>query len=240
MPALQDSQNIPCEASCGRFFKTARALNSHLTYSGRCKWYKHGKIRNLRADVDISSTHPESNEPQPNQDDTDWEHYDPRDDDNFHILEPEYHHNFHWEEPDADQPQAGPGPQTAANRIRQKANHVILDDNVDTRITVWTQNAGQVIRKDKPPVLIPTSSTPDTDMRVDVPEDNNHMDVDSDPAPPPTSKFFPFSSELDWKVAQWAVKDGPGHNALDRLLEVPGVRSFAFLSDFDDLTKCRL
>ncbi|PPQ85135.1 hypothetical protein CVT25_004249, partial [Psilocybe cyanescens] len=37
------------------------------------------------------------------------------------------------------------------------------------------------------------------------------------------SKFFPFASELDWKVAQWAVMDGPGHNAFDRLLAIPGV-----------------
>ncbi|KAF8958087.1 hypothetical protein BDZ97DRAFT_1668977 [Flammula alnicola] len=35
--------------------------------------------------------------------------------------------------------------------------------------------------------------------------------------------FAPFSSELDWRVAQWAVKDGPGHNAFNRLLEIPGV-----------------
>ncbi|KAF8168381.1 hypothetical protein B0H34DRAFT_646341 [Crassisporium funariophilum] len=35
--------------------------------------------------------------------------------------------------------------------------------------------------------------------------------------------FFPFLSELDWKVAQWAVKDGPGHSAFNRLLEIPGV-----------------
>ncbi|KAF8165815.1 hypothetical protein B0H34DRAFT_794159 [Crassisporium funariophilum] len=35
--------------------------------------------------------------------------------------------------------------------------------------------------------------------------------------------FFPFLLELDWKVAQWAVKDGPGHSAFDRLLEIPGV-----------------
>ncbi|KAF8868438.1 hypothetical protein CPB84DRAFT_1819214 [Gymnopilus junonius] len=35
--------------------------------------------------------------------------------------------------------------------------------------------------------------------------------------------FAPFASELDWRVAQWAVKDGPGHNAFNRLLEIPGV-----------------
>ena len=36
-------------------------------------------------------------------------------------------------------------------------------------------------------------------------------------------KFYPFNSELDWKIAQWAIKDGPGKNAFDRLLKIPGV-----------------
>ena len=35
--------------------------------------------------------------------------------------------------------------------------------------------------------------------------------------------FSPFTSELDWKIGRWAVKDGPGHNAFDRLLQIPGV-----------------
>lgn len=35
--------------------------------------------------------------------------------------------------------------------------------------------------------------------------------------------FSPFTSELDWKIGRWSVKDGPGHNAFDRLLQIPGV-----------------
>ncbi|KAK6972245.1 hypothetical protein R3P38DRAFT_2524967, partial [Favolaschia claudopus] len=35
--------------------------------------------------------------------------------------------------------------------------------------------------------------------------------------------FAPFASELDWRVAQWMVKENPGHKAFDRLLEIPGV-----------------
>ena len=38
-------------------------------------------------------------------------------------------------------------------------------------------------------------------------------------------KFHPFHSELDWNIAQWVVKDGPGNNAFDRLLKIPGVHS---------------
>lgn len=35
--------------------------------------------------------------------------------------------------------------------------------------------------------------------------------------------FWPFASELDWRVARWVVTDSPGHKATDRLLEIPGV-----------------
>ncbi|KAJ7661850.1 hypothetical protein B0H17DRAFT_849402, partial [Mycena rosella] len=35
--------------------------------------------------------------------------------------------------------------------------------------------------------------------------------------------FAPFSSELDWRIAEWVIKDDPGHKAFDRLLDIPGV-----------------
>lgn len=36
--------------------------------------------------------------------------------------------------------------------------------------------------------------------------------------------YRPFNSQLDWKIAQWAVKDSASHAAFDRFLEIPGVR----------------
>ena len=35
--------------------------------------------------------------------------------------------------------------------------------------------------------------------------------------------FSPFSSELDWRLAEWAIKENVGNSAIDRLLEIPGV-----------------
>jgi len=59
------------------------------------------------------------------------------------------------------------------------------------------------------------------------------MGSESEPSP-----FAPFSSELDWRVAQWAVKDGPGHNAFDRLLKIPGVSKFCLcLKLFSNIIK---
>ena len=71
------------------------------------------------------------------------------------------------------------------------------------------EDAGRIFRKEIPPRY--------TQDR----EGDTLMEEDSEPNP-----FAPFSSELDWRIAHWAVKDGPGHNAFNRLLEIPGVSNF--------------
>jgi hypothetical protein len=35
----------------------------------------------------------------------------------------------------------------------------------------------------------------------------------------------PFASEMDWRIADWVVKDNIGHNSLNQLLKIPGVSS---------------
>jgi hypothetical protein len=36
-------------------------------------------------------------------------------------------------------------------------------------------------------------------------------------------KYHPFESELDWRIACWAVQEGIGHGSFDRLMGIPGV-----------------
>ena len=110
--------------------------------------------------------------------------------------------------------EAGPGPQTAANRIRQGASSVntarLVFQNADECIRITHDSAGEILRFEDPPRYILADEDGDTVMGMG--------DV--------SNPFAPFSSELDWRVAQWAVKDGPGHNAFNRLLEIPGVSKF--------------
>jgi hypothetical protein len=102
----------------------------------------------------------------------------------------------------------GPGPETAAQRIGRQVRRM-LDDDDDNRVTDQHPLAGRVKRKEHPPSL---------GLR-----DQGDGDVDMDAGDNP---FHPFNSELDWRVAQWGIKDNPGQNALDRLLAVPGVSDF--------------
>ena|SRR5882757_2866459 len=40
--------------------------------------------------------------------------------------------------------------------------------------------------------------------------------------------FTPFESELEWRVACWAIQDGVGHKSFDRLMVIPGVALVLF------------
>lgn len=40
---------------------------------------------------------------------------------------------------------------------------------------------------------------------------------------PPADVFAPFSSELDWRIARWAIKRCPSNAAFDELISEPGV-----------------
>jgi len=225
--------SYPCEAGCGRYFSRPQSAFSHVTSSKSCKWYANLVLIAPSKDLPavregaILQQHPA----QVSLDDS-WDNYDPQRDQDLTDLDLEIQDlniggEFHFiprEHPSStsnpSEEQAGPGPQTAANRIRQAVESgrqlhqpLILDDDNDDRVTVVNQDAGKVRRKENPPSFQPPQPS------------DQHGDVSMDPP----SNFYPFNSELDWRVAQWAVQDNPGQNALDRLLSIPGV--CLFLSD---------
>jgi hypothetical protein len=110
-----------------------------------------------------------------------------------------------------------PGPRTRAHREgqRQKLGRVIsraLLDNEDTRFIEYPfPDAGKVLRRESGKTRSKDSDG-DTVMEGDADKDN---------------PYAPFTSELDWRVAQWAVKEKVGHSAFDRLLDIPGVCPFS-------------
>ena len=50
------------------------------------------------------------------------------------------------------------------------------------------------------------------------------------------NRFTPFASELDWRVACWAIQDGIGHKSFDRLMAIPGVSAVIYGIEFILLT----
>ena len=185
-------------------------MNSHLSKARSCAWYEKEKLRELGLDNLDDLSVPAPREP---EDGDDLENYDPQQDLDVDMDFGPYESEFNFLP--SDKPEigrAGPGPQTAENRILQEAakTHPILDDDDDQRVIQIDEEAGRIYRREPPP----------GHFQVDK-DGDSLMDDDGEPNP-----FFPFASELDWRVARWAVKDGPGHNAFNRLLEVPGVSKF--------------
>lgn len=200
--------------ACDKPFRTEQGLNSHLTTSRSCSWYRRGKIADLQPWEDDADLIDEEQEPpfRPPQRDI------PPDQaiQYFDEDEPFYFFPDEPDEPVAEEGVAGPGPSTTANRNR--TDHRVLEDEDDERVEEIHPHAGKVIAMDRALVakwrLYTGGGNVDTDGDVEM------SDMDQSTSNP----YAPFASEIDWRVARWAVKDGPGHNALNRLLEIPGVR----------------
>ena len=191
--------SIPCEARCGRWFTSIGSMNSHLSKARSCAWYEKQNLRALNVDEDDDENN-SFHVPAPSPPhDGDW---DPQQDQEFGPYEDEFHYLL-TKEPNAE-------PEQAAAHPIQNPKYPILEDEDDQRVVQIDKEAGRIYRHDPPPR--PCQMDNDGDNLIY--NDGEH------------NAFFPFASELDWRVAQWAVKDGPGHNAFNRLLEIPGVSKF--------------
>ncbi|EGO04440.1 hypothetical protein SERLA73DRAFT_148950 [Serpula lacrymans var. lacrymans S7.3] len=90
------------------------------------------------------------------------------------------------------------------------------DENDEECIEVPHPPAGKVIRMDKTVYERWRREFGAEDMDGD-------MDMDSDMSDGSGNIFAPFASELDWRVACWAIQDGIGHISFDTLMTIPGV-----------------
>ncbi len=122
-------------------------------------------------------------------------------------------------EPPITQPEIGeegPGPETQAKRSAQYQCRV-LEEEEDTRVVEEDMRDGRLIRMSDSMHDIWKAEFGTKDSGEDV----NMKDPDKDPNS--DSQYAPFASELDWRIADWMVRESPGHNAFDRLLAIPGV-----------------
>lgn len=203
-----------CPAGCGRFFQTSQGRENHLTQSGTCGWWRRYE-KSAALDKVLESVEEENvgvdYMVREGEDDLaeqvgDWLQEFEEDNDIFHFipLEPELG-------------EAGPGPSTQANQLlhRQLGTKLrTLDDNTGQpeQVIEWKENAGTVIQMDE---SLHSRWRIAHNLEVDVPMDGT--------TPLPDQMYSPFASEMDWRIAEWVVKDGIGHKSFDRLLAIPGV-----------------
>jgi hypothetical protein len=126
--------------------------------------------------------------------------------------------------------EAGPGPSSAATSVsaststKLRSTSISIDSGIesDERIVVEHPTAGTAIKMGK--------SLHDKWKALFAKDIPGHKDIDGDTIMEGSSSqgqgsnlFAPFASELDWRVAAWAIKDGIRHKSFDRQLEIPGV-----------------
>lgn len=120
---------------------------------------------------------------------------------------------------------AGPGRSTSLNSTRLPQSRA-LDEEEDCQVEDVDETAGKVIGQDQKlydkwkRIFGQGQAKGSFDMDVD---EEPCMDVAEEPGMEKRNPYAPFTAELDWRIARWAIKDNPGHKAFDRLLSIPGV-----------------
>jgi hypothetical protein len=108
------------------------------------------------------------------------------------------------------------------------SRHGLFEDEDDERTEAVHPTAGKVIRME---------ATLHERWRNHFGGENEN-DLQEVEEPAGASAFHPFESRLDWQVACWAIEEGIGHGALDRLLAIPGVSTvYHFKSSLRGLIK---
>ncbi|KAJ7236362.1 hypothetical protein C8J57DRAFT_1088236 [Mycena rebaudengoi] len=204
MPRIDDDP-LYCGA-CGKYFQTPQGTISHLNQARNCAWYRKGKNPEGRRRT-MRTPSPELEDP----DDVDViESPDLPVDEVIEEWEEEIYHFIPL--PDANQagPSSAPQPPVRPGRSIDDDSGRIIDSH---------PTAGRVIRMNE---NLHTKWQHSFGLVLDADGDVN-MEQGS-------GGLSPFASELDWKIAEWVIKDGPGHAAFDRLLNIPGVRQKLGLS----------
>lgn len=204
---VQIADDCYCPA-CGTSFKTAQGTKSHLSQSRRCAWYRKGKNpEGIRRTMRTPTPPPLDEFP--------GDVIITPDLPVFEAVEQWEEELFRFIPADSDPNQPGPSSRSArASSAADTANPGDILSDEEEQVVEVHPTAGKVIRMSDDLYAKWAHSfglEPDRDGDI-------AMGGSDSP-----NGFAPFASELDWRIAQWVVKDGPGHKAFDRLLDIPGV-----------------
>jgi len=215
---------------CHKIFPTSKDRNIHLKRAVLCRHWGKGNSYTVHDPVSVD----ESNDMEEGAASDEGEH-DPNEDEDEALddigqswLEQDLDDLFFidQEEIEVEIGEAGPGPSTRASRARQKTFHQTLEEEDDTRECDAFDDAAHVIRI-QPSLHDQWKKLFSSEMKDDEATKGYSSIGDGvNPFAPSASGvnlFAPFASEMDWRVARWAVQEGIGHGSFDRLMSIPGV-----------------
>ncbi|KAJ6494341.1 hypothetical protein C8R45DRAFT_1135107 [Mycena sanguinolenta] len=200
MPQMFVDDELYCPA-CGHTFKTAAGTRSHLTQSVHCAWYRKGKNpKGRRRTMRTPSPIPE----------LDVVHDAPVNAEDIPVIDviEEWDNDiFQFIPLDPNKP----GPSSAPRTYQH------LSDEDNDRVIDSHPTTGKVIRMND---NLHTKWKKSFGLGID-PDSDGNIEMGGSDLP---NGFAPFASELDWRIAEWVIKDSPGYKAFNCLLNIPGVR----------------
>jgi len=224
-------QDRTCPA-CGRNFKTPQGVLGHLGQSKGCSWYKKGKLRDLgeegtfehaRTPDVIVGEEQEADVDQNSEAGSEW---DPEE--AMQQLDEELYDLIDLQAPSDPAPSRS---EDAPQAVAAGPSRHRLDDEEDNLVEVEHPTAGQVIRMSESlhtrwrRYFLGDGAPRDS---VDVQGDVIMGDGERRENLSPANEFAPFASQMDWRIAKWAITEGIGHKSMDRLLAIPGVSILKF------------
>ena len=199
--------------ACHKHLKTAQGVMAHLSSAVCCQWYGKGKLKALTLPGQFAeeTVTQEVEAPMPSIDIDEDDDADPA-----IIMQDHYDQLF----------DLLPSSNVGSNIDKEPGPsgrhwHTPAEDegDRDERIIIKHPTAGRIIRMDE----TLHECWKKIFRRNDIDEDVSMGGGDDSNGEPDDNKWAPFASELDWRVARWAVQEGVGHRSFDRLMAIPGV-----------------
>ncbi|EPS92972.1 hypothetical protein FOMPIDRAFT_1078370, partial [Fomitopsis schrenkii] len=187
--------------ACGQPFRTVQGLMAHQSSSRKCAWYKKGKLRAIFDDSDSEDSDIECEADDSGKEQGDEEEV---------VMEQLI---FRAPPPSDQDPQAGPS--SGVRQAPTRVTAIALDDDEDTRVEIVDDSAAAEREDGK--TLMEAWKHYFERKEAERAANKGAPNMSGE------SVWAPFESETDWQIASWFVKEGIGHGAVDRLLEIPKV-----------------
>lgn len=200
-----------CE-SCFKGFRTEGDRSSHVSQAIKCRYLLDKPI-----DSDDETTSHQGDiddfDEDPNLSAGEWTPEDP-----FDVEEMGHDFVFH----EAAQPSPSPSTNTPTARPSHRPTASATADSSEAPQTPLPNRRAAQFMADTPPqakTIFPSAGKVLENHEAHYKSYTKKHGHRSNP-------YHPFHSKLEWEIARWAKDQGPGANAMTKLLAIPGVSRF--------------
>ena len=210
LPSMSSLDSLQCPAAgCGRIFATMQARNSHLSQAQSCSWYR--AFEKIAAVKMLFGEGLVSEKLGPDYMNKEGEETDQDAGGLLQAFEQENDLIFLVSVLPQTEAEQGPGPSTQAYRKS------LIDQQLGSKGQTLDREIDEMFEEEDMEVSTAIRFDPDLRSRWEaIHGGSSSATMDN--------TYKPFASEMDWRIANWVVKEGLGNNTFNQLCKIPGVR----------------